>query len=264
MKNTYQIHRERRRALLAQMRAQAGGGLALLPTAPEVTRNRDSTYPYRFDSYFHYVAGFPEPEAVVALVAGRNGADSDRHILFCREKNAGTRDLGWLSLRSGRGARDLRLRRGPSDRGARPLAAGPGLGPARAVHAARTVRNMGPQGHRRPERGSRAGAHGRRRAGGDRRRARRARCAAAREGRARAQAHAPRCRQFPRRPIGARWSVRRPGWHEYQVEAELVARISAATEPRRSPIRRSSRAAPMPACCTIATTTARCRTASSC
>jgi Xaa-Pro aminopeptidase len=88
MKNTYQIHRERRRALLAQMRTQAGGGVALVPTAPEATRNRDSTYPYRFDSYFHYISGFPEPEAVVALVAGRNGTDSDRHILFCREKNA--------------------------------------------------------------------------------------------------------------------------------------------------------------------------------
>jgi Xaa-Pro aminopeptidase len=88
MKNTYQVHRERRRALLEQMRAQVGGGLALVPTAPEVTRNRDSTYPYRFDSYFHYVTGFPEPEAVVALVAGKNGTDSDRHILFCREKNA--------------------------------------------------------------------------------------------------------------------------------------------------------------------------------
>ena len=88
MKNVHQIHRERRRALLAQMRSQAGGGLALVPTAPEVPRNRDSFYPYRFDSYFHYVTGFPEPEAVVALVAGRNGADADKHILFCREKNS--------------------------------------------------------------------------------------------------------------------------------------------------------------------------------
>ena len=87
MKNVHQIHRERRRAVLAQMREQAGGGLALVPTAPEVPRNRDSLYPYRFDSYFHYVTGFPEPDAVVALVAGRDGADSDRHILFCREKN---------------------------------------------------------------------------------------------------------------------------------------------------------------------------------
>jgi Xaa-Pro aminopeptidase len=88
MKNVYQIHRARRRALLAQMHARSGGGLAIVPTAPEYARNRDSLYPYRYDSYFHYVSGFPEPEAVVALVAGKDGSASDRHILFCRDKNA--------------------------------------------------------------------------------------------------------------------------------------------------------------------------------
>ena len=69
------------------MREHAGGGLALVPTAPEVPRNRDSLYPYRHDSYFYYLSGFPEPEAVVALVAGPDGPGSDRHVLFCREKN---------------------------------------------------------------------------------------------------------------------------------------------------------------------------------
>ncbi len=84
MKNAHQIHRDRRAALLAQMRAQTGGGLALIPTAPEFARNRDSLYPYRHDSYFYYVSGFNEPEAVVVLVAGKDG---DRQILFCRDKN---------------------------------------------------------------------------------------------------------------------------------------------------------------------------------
>jgi len=55
MKNAHQTHRDRRTALLAQMRAQTGGGLALIPTAPEYSRNRDSLYPYRHDSYFYYV-----------------------------------------------------------------------------------------------------------------------------------------------------------------------------------------------------------------
>ena len=87
MKNVYQIHRARRSALLTQMRAHAGGGLALIPTAPEIARNRDSLFPYRSDSYFHYASGFPEPEAMVAIVAGRDGAGGDRHILFCRDKN---------------------------------------------------------------------------------------------------------------------------------------------------------------------------------
>jgi len=84
MKNPYQFHRERRAALIASMRERGGGGLALVPTAPEVARNRDSLYPYRPDSYFYYLTGFPEPEAVIALVAS---AEGDRHILFCRDKN---------------------------------------------------------------------------------------------------------------------------------------------------------------------------------
>ena len=83
MKSPHQIHRERREAVLRTMR-EHGGGLAIVPTAPEVARNRDATYPYRHDSYFYYLSGFPEPEAVVALVSS---GDGDRHVLFCREKN---------------------------------------------------------------------------------------------------------------------------------------------------------------------------------
>jgi len=85
MNHNHQIYRDRRAALLKQMRKQTGGGLALVPTAAEVPRNRDSLYPFRHDSYFYYVSGFPEPEAVVALIAG---AEGDRQMLFCREKSA--------------------------------------------------------------------------------------------------------------------------------------------------------------------------------
>src|SRR5438067_78548 len=73
------------RAAIEADAGRCGGGLALVPTAPEVSRNRDSLFPYRADSYFYYLSGFPEPEAVIALVAAPDG---DRHILFCREKNA--------------------------------------------------------------------------------------------------------------------------------------------------------------------------------
>ena len=69
----------RRAALLAEI----GDGVAILPTAPERIRNRDSHHPYRFDSYFWYLSGFPEPEAVMVLVGGK----TPRSILFCREKN---------------------------------------------------------------------------------------------------------------------------------------------------------------------------------
>src|ERR1700737_1880221 len=72
----------RREALIAQMHAK-GGGVPVIPTAPEVMRNSDADYPYRHDSYFYYLSGFTEPEAVIVLVAGK----TDRSILFCREKN---------------------------------------------------------------------------------------------------------------------------------------------------------------------------------
>jgi len=84
MNHNHQIYRDRRTAVAQRMREQSGGGLALLPTAAEAARNRDSMFPYRHDSYFYYMSGFPEPEAVIALVAD---ADGDRHVLFCREKD---------------------------------------------------------------------------------------------------------------------------------------------------------------------------------
>src|SRR5439155_22217229 len=84
MNHAHHVYRERRDALLKKMRERAGGGVALVPTAPEVARNRDSLFPFRHDSYFYYLSGFPEPEAVVALVAGPDG---DRHVLFCRDKS---------------------------------------------------------------------------------------------------------------------------------------------------------------------------------
>src|SRR5689334_9493873 len=71
------IHRREQLAKLI------GQGVAVVPTAPERTRNRDAHFPYRFDSYFYYLTGFPEPEAVCVIVAGEKA----RNLLFCREKN---------------------------------------------------------------------------------------------------------------------------------------------------------------------------------
>ncbi len=76
-------HARRRARLIAAMQA-VGGGVAIIPGAPEQTRNRDTTYPYRHDSYSYYLTGFTEPEAVLVLVAGAQ----DRQILYCRAKNA--------------------------------------------------------------------------------------------------------------------------------------------------------------------------------
>jgi Xaa-Pro aminopeptidase len=72
---------EQRRARLA---TQMGRGVAIIPTAPERVRNRDAHYPYRFDSYFYYLTGFREPEAVLIVIAGGGTAKS---MLFCRERD---------------------------------------------------------------------------------------------------------------------------------------------------------------------------------
>ena len=66
-----------------QLMTAMGEGVAIIPTAPEVVRNRDSHYPYRFDSYFYYLTGFTEPEALLMLIAGK----TPKSILFCRDKN---------------------------------------------------------------------------------------------------------------------------------------------------------------------------------
>src|SRR5215212_11471725 len=73
------VYRRRRE----QLAHSIGAGVAVVPTAPERIRNRDTHYPYRFDSHFYYLSGFPEPEAAIVVVAGA----SPRQILFCREKN---------------------------------------------------------------------------------------------------------------------------------------------------------------------------------
>src|SRR4051812_24279485 len=74
------IYAARRERLAAAMKR----GVAVVPTAPERPRNRDAHYPYRFDSYFYYLSGFPEPESVVVILA--EGGTS-RSVLFCREKD---------------------------------------------------------------------------------------------------------------------------------------------------------------------------------
>ena len=73
------IYRRRR----DQLAKTIGAGVAVVPTAPERIRNRDTHYPYRFDSHFYYLSGFAEPEATLVIVAG----PSPKTLLFCREKS---------------------------------------------------------------------------------------------------------------------------------------------------------------------------------
>ncbi|MFU8820854.1 MAG: Xaa-Pro aminopeptidase [Gammaproteobacteria bacterium] len=71
----------RRRQL---MRMIGKGGIAILPAAPTRVRNRDVEHAYRQDSDFQYLSGFPEPEAVVVLMPGREHGE---YVLFCRDRD---------------------------------------------------------------------------------------------------------------------------------------------------------------------------------
>ncbi|MGQ0579471.1 MAG: aminopeptidase P N-terminal domain-containing protein [Betaproteobacteria bacterium] len=77
--DNHRLQAQRRERLVSLMKQ----GVAVVRTAPERARNRDSSYPYRFDSYFYYLSGFAEPEAVLVLIAG----GKPKSMLFCREKN---------------------------------------------------------------------------------------------------------------------------------------------------------------------------------
>ena len=68
-----------RRARLASMLGE--GGIAIIPTAPERPRNRDSDFLYRHDSYFYYLTGFTEPGACLVLTG------DGRSTLFCQPKD---------------------------------------------------------------------------------------------------------------------------------------------------------------------------------
>jgi Xaa-Pro aminopeptidase len=93
MRISKQEYARRRKALMSQMEP---GSIAILPAAPIHVRSRDTEYPYRQDSDFQYLTGFPEPEAVMALIPGREHGE---YVLFCREKDV-EREL-WDGYRAG-------------------------------------------------------------------------------------------------------------------------------------------------------------------
>jgi Xaa-Pro aminopeptidase len=65
---------QRRSKLLNQL---GKGALVLIGAAPESVRNSDVTYPYRQDSNFHYLTGFPESEAIAVLYDTETGPQFD-------------------------------------------------------------------------------------------------------------------------------------------------------------------------------------------
>ena len=73
-------------SLYAQRRARLASmlgldGIAIIPTAPEHARNRDTDYLYRHDSYFYYLTGFTEPNAWLVVTG------DGQSTLFCAPKD---------------------------------------------------------------------------------------------------------------------------------------------------------------------------------
>jgi Xaa-Pro aminopeptidase len=83
----------RRRELMELM---GKGSIAIVPSARQVVRNRDSHFPFRQDSDFHYLCGFDEPDAVLVLAPGRRHGE---YLLFCRERDREREN--WDGLRAG-------------------------------------------------------------------------------------------------------------------------------------------------------------------
>ena len=82
----------------AQRRARVAAhigkdGIAIIPTAPERARNRDSEFLYRHDSYFLYLTGFTEPNAWLVITG--DGSTT----LFCQPKDV-EREI-WDGIRLG-------------------------------------------------------------------------------------------------------------------------------------------------------------------
>ncbi|MGQ2924292.1 MAG: aminopeptidase P N-terminal domain-containing protein [Hydrogenophaga sp.] len=84
------LYAERRARVAAQL---GSGGIAIVPTAPERPRNRDSDFLYRHDSYFYYLTGFTEPNAWLVITA--EGSTT----LFCQPKDL-EREI-WDGIRLG-------------------------------------------------------------------------------------------------------------------------------------------------------------------
>jgi Xaa-Pro aminopeptidase len=98
--NKTDIYQLRRNALAKEIFGKTGGGIAVIATAPEVARNRDSEFPYRHDSDFFYLTGFEEPGSTLVINVIPNGKSfAVESHLFCRPKDL-EREI-WDGIRLG-------------------------------------------------------------------------------------------------------------------------------------------------------------------
>ena len=73
----------RRKNLMGLMEPNS---IAIVTSAKEQQRSRDTEFPFRQDSDFYYLSGFEEPEAVLVLLPGRKHG---QFLMFCRDSDPG-------------------------------------------------------------------------------------------------------------------------------------------------------------------------------
>ncbi|MGA1000240.1 MAG: aminopeptidase P family protein [Methylophilaceae bacterium] len=72
------IYRQRRKHLAALL----NGGIAIVRNSSDQIRSNDTHYPYRSNSYFHYLSGFPESESILVITSKPN-----QSFIFTKTKN---------------------------------------------------------------------------------------------------------------------------------------------------------------------------------
>ncbi len=93
-----EVFANRRKGIIEDM----GPAVAVFPAARELIRSNDTTFPFRQDSDFYYLTGFPEPDALAVLVSG----EPQRFVLFTRPRDP--KQEIWTGRRYGpEGAREI-------------------------------------------------------------------------------------------------------------------------------------------------------------
>lgn len=77
----FEEFKARRQRVFEQM---MDNSIAILPAATIVLRNADTEFPFRQDSYFHYLTGFNESFAIAVLLKTQ---DKTRYILFAQDRD---------------------------------------------------------------------------------------------------------------------------------------------------------------------------------
>ncbi len=80
MNITKEEYLARQHQLLAQMKHNS---VAVIPAAKEITRSRDTEFPFRQDSDFFYLTGFNEPDAMLVLIKG----EEQKSVIYVRAKD---------------------------------------------------------------------------------------------------------------------------------------------------------------------------------